>query len=237
MAKVTEMAQERGALMLWDLSHSVGAVPIHLNECNVDLAIGCTYKYLNGGPGAPAFLYVRRDLQDKLGSPIWGWFGDRSPFQFQLEYKPSQSIRKYLVGTPPIISMAAVEPGIDLMLSAGMDNLRKKSILQTEYLIYLVQQLLEPEEFSIGSPLLPEQRGSHISIRHPEAYRISRAMIDEKCGEFVVIPDFREPDNLRLGIAPLYTTFYSLNLAIRHISEIVTDGLYLHYEEHRSPVT
>jgi kynureninase len=237
MKEVTEYAQKKGALVLWDLSHSVGAVPIWLNECNVDLAVGCSYKYLNGGPGAPAFLYVRKDLQEKIPSPVWGWFGEENPFEFKLNYRPAKGIRKYLTGTPPVLSMSAIEPALDIILEAGMERIRQKSIQQTEYLLELTERLLVPLDFRIGSPLDPEKRGSHISVRHPEAYRICKAMIDPETGGYSVIPDFREPDNIRMGIAPLYTSFEEIFRAVKLVEEITKSGLYKSYSLERNSVT
>ncbi len=137
MAGLSAAAHRVGALVLWDLSHSVGAVPVDLNATGVDLAIGCTYKYLNGGPGAPAFLYVRRDLQEELGNPLSGWWGQRRPFDFGLDYQPAGGLRRFLTGTLPIVSLALIEPGVDLLLEAGINALRAKSMAQTEYLINL----------------------------------------------------------------------------------------------------
>ena len=136
--KVTSVAHKKGALILWDLSHSVGAVDIDLNKSNADFAIGCTYKYLNGGPGAPAFLFVKNDLQEKIISPIWGWFGDHDPFEFRLNYKSAKGMQKFLVGTPPILSLSAVDSSIDLIIDAGIKNIRNKSIKLSEYMIYFI---------------------------------------------------------------------------------------------------
>lgn len=236
MESITKLAHDSGALMLWDLSHSVGVVDIDLNKSNVDMAIGCTYKYLNGGPGAPAFIYVRKDLQDKLIPSISGWFGDSNPFEFNLEYKASEGIKKFLTGTPPIVSLSAVESSIDLILDAGIDNIRIKSIKLTEYLVFLINKILLPLEFKIGSPLNENFRGSHISIKHPEAFKIVKAMTDEK-NKIVVIPDFREPDNIRLGLSPLYTTFEELWLAVNRIEEIVLTKEYNKHQDIKSIVT
>ena len=193
MAHITDLAHQAGALTLWDLSHSVGAVPLEVNAWDVDLAVGCTYKYLNGGPGAPAFLYVRKDLQTKLIPPTWGWFASQSPFEFDLDFQPADDISRFRIGTPPMLSMKAIEPALDIHLEAGMDRLRQKSVHQTEYLIYLASKWLQPLGFSIGSPLGSAQRGSHVSLRHPEAYRISRAMTESLPPAVRVIPDFRAP--------------------------------------------
>lgn len=237
MPAVTERAHRAGALMLWDLSHSVGVVPVDLNACGVDLAVGCTYKYLNGGPGAPAFLYVRRDLQTQLSQPLWGWFAARNPFAFELDFVPADNISRYRVGTPPMLSMKALEPAIDIILEAGIDRLRAKSVRQTEYLISLAEQRLVPLGFAIGTPKRAEMRGSHVSLRHPEAYRINRALIEAEPPDIKVIPDFREPDNIRLGIAPLYNSFVDIYLAIDRLRQIVEDRIYEKYSPERLAVT
>ncbi|MDF1560107.1 MAG: kynureninase [Bacteroidales bacterium] len=237
MKEITALAHEKGAMVLWDLSHSIGAVPGELNESNADLAVGCTYKYLNGGPGSPAFLYVRKDLQDKLSSPIWGWFGEKNPFDFELKYRPGEGIRRFLAGTPPILSLKAIEPTLDMLNEAGMDKIRKKSVSQSEFLLRLAEGFLWPLGFQPGSPLDPEKRGSHVSLRHPEAYRICKALIDPDIGETVVIPDFREPDNIRLGITPLYTTYTEIFTAVREIRKTVEDNLFLRYSSEREQVT
>ena len=152
MAAVTALAHRAGALTLWDLSHSVGAMPIALAGARADLAVGCTYKYLNGGPGAPAFLYVRGDLHESLANPIWGWFGRRDQFDMAPDYRPAPGILRFLVGTPPVLSLLAVEPGVDLLLEAGMDRVRAKSVAQTEYLVRLWERELEPLGFALNSP-------------------------------------------------------------------------------------
>jgi kynureninase len=237
MELVTGLAHHVGALTLWDLSHSVGAVPLQLNAWEVDLAVGCTYKYLNGGPGAPAFLYVRKDLQNQLMPPAWGWFASQSPFNFELDFIPAGDISRFRIGTPPMLSMKAIEPALDIHLEAGIDRLRVKSTHQTDYLIYLASEWLLPLGFSLGSPLDPAQRGSHISLRHPEAYRINRAMIESPPPAVRVIPDFRTPDNIRLGIAPLYTTFTDIYRAMDRMHVIVSEKVYEHYSEDRLEVT
>ncbi|MCU0458925.1 MAG: kynureninase [Bacteroidales bacterium] len=237
MKEVTALAHEKGAMILWDLSHSIGAVPGELNQSDADLAVGCTYKYLNGGPGSPAFLYVRKDLQDKLTSPIWGWFGEKNPFDFELKYRPGEGIKRFLAGTPPILSLKTIEPTLDMMNEAGMTLIRQKSVSQSEFLLRLAEEFLRPLGFRYGSPADPEKRGSHVSLRHPEAYRICKALIDPDVGETVVIPDFRDPDNIRLGITPLYTTYLEIFIAVREIRDIVENKLYLKYSAEREQVT
>lgn len=237
MEKVTRMAHQVGALTLWDLSHSVGAVPLQLNAWGADLAVGCTYKYLNGGPGAPAFLYVRKDLQAGLAPPTWGWFASQSPFEFGLEFRPAANISRFRIGTPPMLSMKAIEPALEIHLEAGMDRLREKSVRQTEYLITLVRAWLLPLGCSLGSPTDPAQRGSHVSLRHPEAYRITRVLIESPPPAVRVIPDFRAPDNIRLGIAPLYNTFTDIYRALERLRVILEDEIYKDYSPKHMAVT
>ena len=233
MQAVTALAHGAGALALWDLSHSVGAVPVALHEADADLAVGCTYKYLNGGPGAPAFLYVRRDLQGQLRNPVGGWFGHQDPFGFALEYEPTADVRRFLTGTPPVVSLALVEPGVDLVLEAGMERVREKSVQQTEYLIGLWEAELRPLGYRLSSPREAERRGSHVSLSHPEGYRINQALLEQ----LRVIPDFRLPDNIRLGICPLYTTFTEIHTAVAALRAVVADRLYEHYPTERQGVT
>ena len=233
MERITALAQEKGSLVLWDLSHAVGAVPINLNKCNVDLAIGCTYKYLNGGPGSPAFLYVRKDLQQDLQSPIWGWFSQANPFAFDLIYKAVPNVRKFLVGTPPIVSLALIEPGVDMVIEAGIERLREKSVAQTEYLIELWEEHLKPFGISLKSPRDASQRGSHISFGHLDALRIDKALIEE----MKVIPDFRSPDNIRFGVTPLYTTFQELEEAVQRFKRVMKDKIYEKYSAEAPVVT
>lgn len=233
MADLTGAAHAAGALVLWDLSHSAGALPVELNLAAADLAVGCSYKYLNGGPGAPAFLYVRRDLQDELMNPIAGWIGQRNPFAFALDYHPSAGLRRFLSGTSPVLSLAAIEPGVDLLLEAGIDRLRAKSLQQTEYLIDLWREWLAPLGFTLNSPLDANMRGSHISLGHPEGLRIDQALIHE----MKVLPDFRQPDNIRFGITPIYTRFADIYAAAAAMQHIVRERLYEKYSVDAPVVT
>jgi kynureninase len=233
MAHITELAHRKGALILWDLSHSAGALPIELDRCDVDFAIGCTYKYLNGGPGAPAFLYVNKKIQDEVVSPIWGWWGQRDPFAFDLEYQPAPGVQRFQVGTAPMLSLLAMEAALTPLLEAGMDALRAKSILMTDYASFLTDDLLAPLSFSLGSPRDSARRGSHISIRHEEGYRINRAMIEE----MNVIPDFRAPDNIRLGFAPLYISFTDIREGFDRIRRVVEERRYEKYPKQKLTVT
>jgi kynureninase len=233
MEHVTEAAHDAGALVLWDTSHSVGAMPLFLRKWGVDLAVGCTYKYLNGGPGAPAFLYIRRELQQALENPIAGWFGRHDPFGFSLGYQPDPGIRRFLTGTPPVLSLALIEPGVDLVLEAGIERIREKSVRQTEYVIALWEALLAPVGFGLGSPRDARLRGSHVSITHPDGFRMCRALVER----MNVIPDFRAPDTIRLGICPLYTTYTELHTAVTSVRTVLIDGLHEAYGRESHGVT
>jgi kynureninase len=237
MQKINELAHQKGAFVIWDLSHSAGAVDVKLNESNADMAVGCTYRYLNGGPGSPAFLYVRKDLQEKLQNPIWAWFSHQKPFDFTLDYEAKTSIQRFSTGTPSILSLAATEAGIDLINEAGIENLRTKSASQSSFLIDLIHEFLLPIGFTIASPLDVNQRGSHISIQHQEGYRINRAMIEPLEGAKCIIPDFRPPNNIRLGIAPLYNTFMELYETVLRIKQIVENQEFERFGEEKLEVT
>jgi len=233
LRRITDLAHRAGAWILWDLSHSVGAMPLALSAAAVDMAVGCTYKYLNGGPGAPAFLYVRKDLQERLLSPIWGWFGQKEQFDMALNYQPAPGLTRFLAGTPTILSLSAVEPSVDLILEAGIDRLREKSVRQTEYLIGLWEETLKPLGVKLNSPQDATCRGSHVSLGHPEGLRIDRALIEE----MQVIPDFRYPDNIRFGIAPLYTSFADIHEAMARLRRVLAERLFEKYPKERLDVT
>ncbi len=232
MKAVTDAAHRNGALVLWDLSHSAGVVPVDLDACGVDMAVGCTYKYLNGGPGAPAFLYVNAGLQARARSPIWGWWSQANPFAFELDYRPAPGIQRFLTGTAPVLSMLALDAALQSVLDAGIVPIRKKSVALTELAIQLVDASLAPIGFSLGTPRDPERRGSHVSIRQPDGYRISRALIDE----MKLIPDFRQPDNIRLGFAPLYTSFVDVWDGIDRVRRTVVERRFEKYPHERLDV-
>lgn len=237
MSAVTQLAHQRGALVLWDLSHAAGAVPVELNRCGADLAVGCTYKYLNGGPGSPAYLFVKKELQEKLVSPVWGWFGKKDPFSFELQYRPAGGIRRFLAGSPPILSMEAIGPGLEILLEAGMENLRKKSVTQTEYLVFLYDEYLKDIGFSLGSPRDAEIRGSHLSLQHPESYRICKALIEPKETTVKIIPDFRRPDNVRVGITPLYSSFEDIWRFADRLRDVILSKEYALFSDEVEGVT
>lgn len=219
LACITELAHREGALIIWDLSHSVGVIPIDLHAAGVDFAVGCTYKYLCGGPGAPAFLFIRRDLHDQLANPIQGWFGSRDPFEFALGHHAAHGIARFLTGTPPVISLALIEPGVDLVTDARIDRLRAKSVRQSEFFIECWAGELVSLGYSLNSPRQSACRGSHVSLGHPDAWRITQSLVTFR----QVIPDFRRPNNIRIGICPLYTSFLDLRLAVDALRDIVVN--------------
>jgi kynureninase len=225
MQAVTRIAHAAGALVLWDVSHSAGVVPIDLEAWGVDLAVGCTYKHLNGGPGAPAFLYVRRALQSALENPITGWFGREAPFSFAPDFLPAAGAERFLVGTPPILSLAAAEAGIDLALEAGVEAARAKSVAMGEFLERLWEKNLEPRGVTLRSPREAARRGSHLSFGHPDGLAIDRALIEE----LNVVPDFRPPDVIRFGVAPLYTRFEELHEAMDRFRRVLDEDLWRRY--------
>lgn len=216
MRDVTDAARNAGALVLWDLSHAAGSIPVNLEANGVDLAVGCTYKYLNGGPGAPAYLYVRPELQDELRPPIQGWFAQSNQFEMGPTFERRQGIGGWLVGTPGVLALTAAQAGIELVAEAGIDGIRAKGIALTEYAIALTDAWVAPLGCSVGSPREGARRGAQVSIRHPEARRLTRGMIDRG-----VIPDFRAPDSIRLGLSPLTTSFVDVHDGVSAIRELL----------------
>ena len=221
MPKITRIVQAAGGLMLWDLCHSAGAVPVELDATGADLAIGCTYKYLNAGPGAPAFLYVRSGLQQRLRQPVWGWFGQRDQFAMGPGYDPATGIGAFLTGTPQIIGTVAVQEGTALLGEAGMGRLRAKGTALTSYLIGLADQWLAPLGFALASPREDARRGAHVTLRHDSAWQVGQALI--RAG---VIGDYRTPDRLRLGPAPIFTRFADVWDALDRLRQIAQSKSY-----------
>ena len=218
MAAMTRAAQARGALMLWDLSHSAGAVPVDLNAAGADLAVGCGYKYLNGGPGAPAWLFVAQRHQAAIRSPLTGWMGHAAPFAFDDGYAPAPGIERMLCGTPSILALAALEVGVDLLASFGMDALVAKSRALSGAFVAAVLADGGDSQLTLASPADPAQRGSHVAFRHPEAFAICQALIAAG-----IIGDFRAPDILRLGFAPAYLRFEDVAVAAAALREILAN--------------
>src|SRR5262245_45848339 len=212
MAAITALAHDAGALVVWDLCHSAGAIEVDLEGTGVDLAVGCTYKFLNGGPGAPAFLYVRGALQGELRNPIQGWFGQRDQFAMAQGYDPAAGIVHWLTGTPGMVALAAIQEAVRLSLEAGMPPIRAKGVGRTRFAIELTDGRLAELGCSVGSPRDASRRGAHVAIRHPQAKRLTRELIGRG-----VIPDFREPDTIRFGLSPLTTTFGDVSRGIEAI--------------------
>jgi kynureninase len=221
MARITDLVHDCGALMLWDLCHSVGAVPIRLDECGADLAVGCSYKYLNAGPGSPALLYVRSEPGRELRQPVWGWMGQQDQFAMGPAYDPVPGIERFGTGTPNIIGTVAVAEGVRLLAEAGIERLREKGVALTRYLIALADEWLAPHGFALASPRPDARRGSHVTLYHEDAWRISQALIGTG-----VIGDYRTPDRLRLGPAPICTRFADVWDALDRLRQIAADRSY-----------
>lgn len=221
MSALNARARDAGAAIIWDLSHSAGAVPVRLNADGAEYAVGCGYKYLNGGPGAPAFLYVREDRQDATRQPLTGWFGHAAPFEFTIDYRPAAGIEQMLVGTPSVLATTALECGVDLMLEADMAALRAKSVALTGRFIELVESRCSAHGFLLASPREYSQRGSQVSFRHPHAWPIMQALIERG-----VIGDFRKPDYIRFGFAPLYVRHVDVWDAVETLRDIMDSGIW-----------
>ncbi|WBO24634.1 kynureninase [Sphingomonas abietis] len=219
MAALTRRAHDHGALALWDLSHSTGAVALDLRADQVDLAVGCGYKYLNGGPGAPAFLYVAEHLQATLSSPLTGWMGHAAGFRFEDDYAPAPGVSRFLCGTPPILGLSALETGVDLMLEADRAALFAKSEALTTLFIALVEQRCAGHGLALATPRDPAARGSHVSLRHAEAHAIMQALIARG-----VIGDFRAPDILRFGFTPLYVGYADVWHGVDILRDVLQTG-------------
>ena len=232
MATITHTVHERGALMLWDLCHSAGSVPVALDACEADLAVGCTYKYLSAGPGAPAFLYVSAQLAGRLRQPVQGWHGQRDQFAMGPVYEPVPGIGRFQAGTPDVIGTVAVEEGVRLLAEAGIARVRDKGMRLTSYLVELADAWLAPLGFTLASPRAAADRGSHVCLHHPEAWRISQALI--RAG---VIGDYRTPDRLRLGAAPLTTRYIDIWDAVAAIQKVTEDEAHLAYPPEPARVT
>jgi len=213
MAAITRAAHDAGALMLWDLCHSAGALPVELDACDVDLAAGCTYKYLNGGPGAPAFGYVAARLQEKLRQPVLGWMGASDPFAMGPQYQPAPGIRKFISGTPPVLAMQPLKDMLELIAEAGLDAVRRKSVALTAQAIALADELLVPLGATVASPRAAAERGSHVTVDHPLFAEVTAALWEQG-----VIPDFRPPDGIRIGLSPLSTSFAELERGVEAIA-------------------
>jgi kynureninase len=218
MAEFTRQIQDRGAMVLWDLSHSAGAVSVDLNGVHADFAVGCGYKYLNGGPGAPAFLYVAQRHQAHAMNAISGWMGHACPFQFIDQYEPATGIRRFLAGTPSIIANAALEVSVDLLIEAGIERVADKARQLGDFFIALVESSCAGYGLSLATPKRADQRGSHVSLSHPHSFEIIQALRAAS-----VIGDFRAPDVMRFGFAPLYTSFEDVWIAVERLAQVLCD--------------
>ena len=215
-APIVRKAHEHGALVLLDLCHSAGAMPVKLNEVNADLAIGCTYKYMNGGPGSPGFIYVAKRLQNQMRQPIEGWYGHAAPFAMSDDFAPLDGIGRFMSGTQSVLALITMEVGIDLMLKYDMADIRAKSIKMGEILVDLIKSGRFGDEFAIVSPENPEERGSQIALRHDKGYEIMQALIARG-----VIGDFRSPDIMRFGLSPLYIQYQDIYAVAAALNEIL----------------
>lgn len=216
MAKVTAQVHAAGAVMVWDLAHSAGAVPVDLTGADADFAIGCGYKYLNGGPGAPAFVYVAPRLQDAVSQPLSGWFGHSAPFAMQPSFEAAPTIQRFLTGTPPILSMVALDAALDIWQEVSLDALREKSVALCEMFIAMVEERCAGHGLALASPRDAEKRGSQVCFTHEHAFPIMQALIARQ-----VIGDFRAPDILRFGFAPLYVRFVDVFDAVDHLADVL----------------
>lgn len=221
MASLTELAHARGALTIWDLAHSAGAVPVALRDAGADYAVGCTYKYLNGGPGSPAFLWVSPALRDNFWQPLSGWWGHAAPFAMEPEYRPQSGIARYLCGTQPMTSLAMVECGLELFARTDMQALRAKSLALTDLFIALVEARCAAHPLELVTPREHARRGSQVSLRHPDGYALVQALIERG-----VIGDYREPRIARFGFTPLYTGYADVWDAVEILRDVLDSGSY-----------
>jgi kynureninase len=221
MRRLTELAHHKGILVIWDLAHSAGAMPLALDDCVVDFAVGCGYKYLNGGPGAPAFIYAAQRHQDRIRQPLSGWMGHAAPFAFAGHYQPAPGMRQFLCGTPPILSMGVLDAALDVFAGVDLHELRNKSKRLGELFIELASANGCLAEFALASPVDSNHRGSQLALAHPQAFAICQAMIDRG-----VIADFRAPDVLRLGFAPLYLRFIDIARSVGVLADVMADKSY-----------
>jgi kynureninase len=221
MERITRAAQAKGAIMLWDLCHSAGAVPVNLTRAGADFAVGCGYKYLNGGPGAPAFIYVAQRHHDRTSQPLTGWLGHADPFAFAAEYRPAPGILHYKCSTPSILALAPLECGVDIMLEAGMPALRQKSMALGDLFIRLVAERLNGRGFRPACPLAAEERGSQVSFHHDDGYAIMQALIERR-----VVGDFRAPDIMRFGLTPAYVRYVDVWDAVQILAQIMDSRAY-----------
>ncbi len=230
---ITDVTHRAGALSLWDLSHSVGVVPTGLDAAGADMAVGCTYKYLFGGPGSPAFVYARPGLSDRLKSPIPGWFGHAEPFAMDPTYRPAPGVGRFLSGTPPLLSLAALSGALDVVLDAGVGDIRAKSELLTGLAIEVAEELLSGDGVEVATPRRADRRGSQVALRHPDGWRVTRMLVEE----LGVTADFRDPDIVRLGLSPLTTRYADVVEALDRMHAGLVDRAHERFAPDRPSVT
>ena len=237
MKELNLWAKKNNSIIIWDLSHAIGSVEIDLIESQTKIAVGCSYKYMNGGPGSPAFLFIEKELQNQLNNPIQGWFGHKNPFDFEPRYKPNSSINKFASGTIPILSMQAMEAGVDLTLAAGIKNIREKSVQLSGFFLDGIEKKLIKLGFKVESPLNNDIRGSHLAISHKASWQICQDLIKGKSNSPQIIADFRPPNLIRFGISPLYTSFEDLYLVIGRLEDIILTKSYQKFDKSKPTVT
>ena len=221
MKRITQETHRAGGLVLWDLSHSAGALPVDLNGCNADLAVGCTYKYLNGGPGAPAFTFAARRWHEKIRPVVSGWLGHKSPFAFDPVYEPAAGIRRLLSGTPEVLALSALDASLSVFERFDLHALRAKSLQLTELFIQQIEQRCGKFGFGIVSPRDPDRRGSHVAVAHDHGYAIMQALIERR-----IVGDFRAPNLMRFGFAPLYQRFSDVEACVGALEDIMRTGIW-----------
>jgi len=226
MAGITKKAHEKGILVIWDLSHSTGSIPVNLNDCSVDFAVGCGYKFLNGGPGAPAYLFVAKRHQEKIKPILSGWMGHEDPFSFVGTYSPAKGISRFLCGTPPVLGLIALECGVDIIIKANIDALREKAMNMGSIFIDLMESQCGEFGFELASPRNDKMRAGQVSFRHPSGFAVNQALVENG-----IVGDFRVPDIIRFGIAPLYTRYQDIYDAVENIKRIMEEGLWKKFDQ------
>ena len=233
--RLNQFAKKNGSVIVWDLSHAIGSIEIDVEEQEILAAVGCTYKHLNGGPGSPGFLYVNQELNDSLATPIQGWFGHKDTFKFSDSYQKGEGSNQYKVGTPNILSLAALEPGLDITLEASMSSIRKKCLIMGDFIQEYLSQELNDLGVQIIGPLSPEKRGGHITIKHQESWRICKCL--QMNDNIKIVTDFRPDSLLRVALTPLYTSYGELALFLAELKQILESKKYLELDDSKPVVT
>ena len=222
MAMITEKAHQAGILVIWDLAHSAGVLQLELDEWGVDFAVGCGYKFLNGGPGAPSYVYVNRSLHGEFSQPLKGWMGHEKPFEFDPSFLPAEGVRQFISGTPQVLSLVALESALDIFCGVEIALLRERTVTLAEHFLELLSKAPDLQDFKLESPTEPLKRGAQLSFSHPEAYAVCRAWAEEG-----VIADFRAPNLLRIGLSPMILSFEDIELAVEKLVEVIIEERFL----------